>query len=161
LFGSQCFSFLPTKDHFSSNWTSRVWGGKSHDLVVDLPGVLAGDDGQADHGVLVDADEAAGLTHATTLLEVLQDGQGFVVGELAAVQGGALAFAETVLAGAAGEDAPLLVGAITEADTQVVKAALAVVGALGVLTAEDFQVVHGVSRRQRHQKKVALPLQSA
>src|SRR6266567_8902276 len=65
LSGSQCFSFLPTKDHFSSNCTSRVFGGKSHDLVVDVLGVLAGDRGEAHRRVLVDADEAAGLADAT------------------------------------------------------------------------------------------------
>jgi hypothetical protein len=43
--GSPFFCFLPTKAHFSSNWTSRVQGGKGHPLVVgglgvpaDLPG---------------------------------------------------------------------------------------------------------------------------
>src|SRR5437899_7020131 len=52
LFGSQCFSFLATKDHFSSNCTSRVRGGKSHDFVVDLLSVLAGDHRQTHHRVL-------------------------------------------------------------------------------------------------------------
>src|ERR1700690_2054410 len=51
--GSQCFSFLPTKDHFSSNWTSRVLGGKSHDFVVDIVGVLTSHQGQADDRILV------------------------------------------------------------------------------------------------------------
>src|SRR5580658_10777494 len=54
LSGSQCFSFLPTKDHFSSNCTSRVLGGKSHEFIVDSLGVLAGDYRQANHGILVD-----------------------------------------------------------------------------------------------------------
>src|SRR4051812_8535803 len=141
--GSQCFSFLATKDHFSSNCTSRVRGGKSHDFVVDVLGVLAGHHGQANHGVLVDADQATGLTDPTTLLEVLQDRQGSVVGEFATVQGRALAFREALLASAAGQDAALLVGAVAEADAQIAEAALAVVGTLLVLTAEGFQVVHG------------------
>jgi hypothetical protein len=77
---------------------------------VDVPGVPDGDQGQAYHRVLVDADQAAGLAYPTTLLEVLQDGEGFVLGELAAVQRGALAFGEALLAGAAGQDAASLPG---------------------------------------------------
>ena len=38
--GSQFFCFLPTNAHFSSNWTSRVSGGKGHQLVVGVLGVL-------------------------------------------------------------------------------------------------------------------------
>ena len=45
--GSQFFSFLATKAHFSSNWTSRVRGGKSDHLVVEVAGVLPGDSAQA------------------------------------------------------------------------------------------------------------------
>ena len=51
--GSQCSCFLTTNDHFSSNWTSRVLGGKRHQLVVELAGVVAGQPGVADHGVAV------------------------------------------------------------------------------------------------------------
>src|SRR5687768_6097737 len=61
--GWQCFSFLATNDHFSSNCTSRVRGGKSHALVVDFLGVLAGDQGQPHHRVFVHPDQAAGLPH--------------------------------------------------------------------------------------------------
>src|SRR6266542_6736598 len=54
--GAQCFSFLATNDHFSSNCTSRVFGGKSHALVVDVLGVAAGYQGQPHHRVLVHPD---------------------------------------------------------------------------------------------------------
>jgi hypothetical protein len=38
---SQCFSFfLATNNHFSSNWTSSVFGGKSHEFVMGFGGVL-------------------------------------------------------------------------------------------------------------------------
>src|SRR6516165_2903970 len=53
--GSQFSGFLPTKDHFSSNWTSRVSGGKSHELVVQLAGVVTGQPAVA-HEVLATAD---------------------------------------------------------------------------------------------------------
>jgi hypothetical protein len=46
---------------------------------------------------------------------MLQDRQRFVLGELAAVQGGAFTLGEALPAGAAGEDAALLVGAIAKA----------------------------------------------
>jgi hypothetical protein len=155
----QCFSFLATKDHFSSNWTSRVLGGKSHEVVVEVLGVLTGLQGQADDRVLVDAGEAAGLADANTFLEMSQDGDGFVIGEAAVEQGGAVAFAEAVLAGAAGQVAALLGGAIAEGDTEVALATLTIVGALRVLAAEVLEVVHG--RPYRNQGQVVastLPL---
>src|SRR3982751_3958076 len=40
--GSQFFSFLATKAHLSSNWSSRVRGGEGDQLVVEVAGVLAG-----------------------------------------------------------------------------------------------------------------------
>src|SRR5437588_5548554 len=152
--GRQCFSFLVTKDHFSSNCTSRVLGGKSHNFVVDILGVFPGDHREAYHRVLVDAHQAAGLPHPATLLEVLQDRQSLVRGELATVQGGPLAFTKAVLAGAAGQDTAVLVGSVAKAHTQMVEAALAVVGALLVLTAEVFQVVHEASHHLKPSKKV-------
>ena len=39
--GLQFFSFLATKAHFSSNWASRVLGGKSDEFVVKVAGVQA------------------------------------------------------------------------------------------------------------------------
>jgi hypothetical protein len=133
-------------------------GGKSHEVVVEGLGVLTGEDGQPNHRVLVDPDQAARLADAATLLEMLEDGEGLVLGELAAVERGALTLRETLLAGAAGEDAALLVGAIAEADPQVVEAALAVVGAVGVLAAEGFQVIHEVFPWSRARRNVAEPL---
>src|SRR5262245_37865474 len=79
----QCASFLATKDHVSSNWTSRVCGGKSHDVVVEVVGVAAGLHGQADDGVLVHPRQAAGLADAHAFVEVGQDGEGFRLGQAA------------------------------------------------------------------------------
>ena len=39
--GSRFFSFLATNAHFSSNWASRVLGGKSDLLVVKVAGAEA------------------------------------------------------------------------------------------------------------------------
>jgi hypothetical protein len=144
---------LPTKAHFSSNGTSRVWGGKSHEFVVDVLGVLAGDHGQAHHGILVDPHEATGLADATILVKMVQYGHGLVFGKFATVQRGPLAFGEAVLARAAGQDAGGLVGSVAEANPEVIQAPAAVVGALGVLAAEGFQVVHSSFNRPRGRKK--------
>jgi hypothetical protein len=47
---------------------------------VGVVGVAAGLEGVAADGVLVDADEAAGLADTAPLLEVLEDGDGFRLG---------------------------------------------------------------------------------
>src|SRR3954465_7652053 len=62
--GSQFFCFLPTNAHFSSNWTSAVFGGKSDQLVVQLCGMIAGASGIPGDGVGVDAGEPSGLAGA-------------------------------------------------------------------------------------------------
>jgi hypothetical protein len=138
---AQCFCFLVTKDHFSSNWTSCVAGGKSHEFVVGLSGVPAGLEGVADDGVLIDARQAGGLADAAAVLEVLEDGEGFVVGQSCAEQGGAFTLGEALLAGAAGEHAALP-GAVAEGNAEIVLATQAVVRALGILAAEQIKVFH-------------------
>src|SRR5256885_896680 len=77
--GLQCFCFLPTKAHFSSNWTSRVRGGKGHQLVVERPGVFAGQEAVADDGVLVHADETAGLADTYAFGDMGKDGDDLVL----------------------------------------------------------------------------------
>ena len=123
--------------------------------------MLADDQGQSHHRVLVHPDQATGLPHPTTLLQVLEDRERFLFGELAAVQGCALALAEAFLAGPAGQNTAFLVGAIAKADAEVVEAAAAVVGAVRVLAAEGFQVVQGGPWRSQAREKVAKQLESA
>jgi hypothetical protein len=132
---------LATKDHFSSNCTSCVAGGKSHEFVVGLSGVAAGLEGVTNDGVLIDARQAGGLADAAAVLEVLEDGEGFVVRQSCAEQGGALALREAQLAGTASEHAALM-RAVAEGDAEVALAAQAVVRALGVLAAEQVKVFH-------------------
>src|SRR4051794_21817692 len=74
--GSRFFSFLATKFHFSSDWTSRVSGGKSHELVVEEPGLIAGEGEEARDGGSGDSREAAGGADATSFAKVVQDGDG-------------------------------------------------------------------------------------
>jgi hypothetical protein len=143
---------LATNDHFSSNWTARVWGGKSHEVVVEPLGVFAGPKAITHHGVLADAHQAAGLTDADPFGHVLQDGHDLVLGQPGVEQRCALALGEAVLAGAAIQQ-PALLPALAHADGQVAVPALAIVRAFLVLTAEAFQVVHdapslGRSRRE-------------
>jgi hypothetical protein len=127
---------LKTYDHFSSSWTSRVFGGKSHELVVELAGVLAGQSGVADHGVAVHLHQASGGPDAVAFGQVLEDRDGLLLGQLRAEQGRPLAFGEAVLAGAAVEQPALLVLAVAGADGQVSEPALAVIRTLLVHAAE-------------------------
>jgi hypothetical protein len=76
----------------------------------------ARDHGQAYHRILVDPDQAAGLAYPATLVQVLQDREGFLLRELAAVQRCALALREAFLAGPAGQHTPFFVGPIAEAN---------------------------------------------
>jgi hypothetical protein len=132
---------LPTNDHFSSNWTSRVLGGKGHEFVVELGGVLAGQQAVADDGVGTDPGEAAGLADAAALGDVLEDGHDLVLREAGVIQGGAFALGEAGLAGAAAEQATP-VGAVAHGHGQVAVAALAVVGTVLVEATELAEVVH-------------------
>jgi hypothetical protein len=134
---------LPTKAHFSSNWTSRVRGGNGYQFVVESAGVFAGQQAVTDNGVLVDADQTAGLADAAPLGDVVQDRDDLAVRQSGVEQGRTLAFGEASLAGAAGEQAATL-RAVAEADAEVSQTPLAVVGARRVLAAEASEViVHG------------------
>ena len=116
-------------------------GGKGHEFVVAVAGVLAGPQGIADHGVFINAHQAGGLADATAVLEVPEDGHGLLLRQSGAEQGGAFALGEALLASAAGEHAALGL-AITEADAEVAPATQAIVGAVGILTAEQVKVFH-------------------
>src|SRR5262249_24061231 len=123
--GSQRFSFLATKLHFSSSCSLVVEGGKAHQLVVGRLGVLAGQPPQARGGAAVAADEPFGVADAAPLLEVGQDGARLVVVEPAGEERRALALGEAPLAGLAVQQAAV-VAAVAGADGDVALAALAV-----------------------------------
>src|SRR3954452_19623981 len=92
--GSQFFSFLATKAHFSSNWASRVRGGNRDQFVVQVAGVLAAQSAVTAYGVTVHPAEASGLADATPLVEVLHDGVALLGGEPSPEEGRALALGE-------------------------------------------------------------------
>ena len=141
----QFFCFLPTNAHFSSNWTSRVAGGKSHDLVVGVFRVLTGQECQPGDGVLADPHQAGGLSGPAAVVEVLQDPQDCVVGKFGVEEGRPLELGEPSLARLAGEEAVVIL-AVAAADGEVAVVALAVVGTGGVLAAKDTRVVQSRSR---------------
>src|SRR3954453_19510335 len=99
--GSHAASFLATKPHFSSAWTSRVEGGKAHEFVVEPLGMGPGEGRVPRHGVLIDPDQAAGDARPAALAKVLEDGEGLVVGQSGLLQDRALALGEGALTGAA------------------------------------------------------------
>jgi hypothetical protein len=134
---------LPTNAHISSSWTSRVRGGKSHELVVSVVGVIAGGAGQPDDGIAMGADQAAGLADAVALGEVVEDGRGLLLGQAAVEQRGALALGEAGLAGLTVEQPDVVILAVAVADGEVAGVAAAVEGAFGILAAEAREVVHG------------------
>jgi hypothetical protein len=142
LSGSQFVCFLKTKDHFSSNWTSRVRGGNSHERVLSVVGVLSGDAGQSDDGVGIDADQASGGADAAALVEVLEHGAGLVVGEMGVEQGRPLAFGEAVLAGVAVEQSDVVLFSVAGADREIAGVAPRLEGTLGILATEARKVVH-------------------
>jgi hypothetical protein len=99
--------------------------------------------GQADDGVAMDPDEPLGLSNAATIVEVGQHGAGLVVAEPAVKKGCALALGEAGFAGVAVKQAEVILLAVAVADREVAGTASAVERAVGVLTAEASEVVHG------------------
>src|SRR3954449_5978635 len=88
--GSHDSSFRETKPHFSSSWTSRVSGGKGHQLAVEGLGMGAGFGDVARHGVLIHLHQATGGPGPAALADVVQDGMGRRVGQPGLLQDGAL-----------------------------------------------------------------------
>jgi len=104
--------------------------------------MIAGGSGQPDDGIGVDADEAPGLSDAIAFGEVLQDGEGLVLGQPAVEQRGALALGEAGLAGPAVEQADPVVLAVAVADGEVAGVAAPVQVAIGIMATEAGEVVH-------------------
>ena len=126
---------MKTSDHFSSNWISWARGGKGHELVVASSGVAAGQSAGADRGVGGHADESGGGPHAVAIGDVPEHRGGLVLRPLRADQGRPLAFGGPRAAGAAVEQADVLVLAVAGADRQVAEATPAMIGTAVVLTA--------------------------
>src|SRR3954469_16979100 len=130
--GSQFFSFLATKAHFSSNWTSRVRGGKGDQLVVEVAGVPSGGPAQAADGAAIHLTEPAGLSDAAPLGDVLQDRFDLLRREPRGEERRPLPLGESGLAVPATEHAPGLAGPVAAGHGQVSRPPLAMLGALGI-----------------------------
>jgi len=136
---------LPTKARISSNCSSVVRGGKSHEIVVKTSGVRAGELAVPGHGGPIDPAEPTGLADATPLGDVLQDRLDLRRGESGIEEGRPLAFGEAGLADPAAEHAFGLAGAVVCGDGEVFGVPLAMVGAGRTEAAEARQVVHDAS----------------
>jgi hypothetical protein len=134
---------LATNDHFSSNWTSVVRGGKGDPLVVGGQGVVAGLADVAGHRIAVDPDESLGLADAAALGDVFQHGGGLLHCQVGMEQRGALAFGGPTAAGTAAEEADRVALAVVAADGKVFSAPDTRIGAPGIQAAEAREVVHG------------------
>src|SRR4051812_42904015 len=114
-----------------------------------IVGMLSDHAGQSAHGVGIDADQASGGADAAALVEVLEHGEGLLLGEMAVEQGRALALGEAILAGLAVEQPDVILLAVAGADREVAGVPAAVEGALGILTAEAREVVHAGGRSEQ------------
>ena len=108
--------------------------------------VLSGQAAVAHHRIAVSPHEPAGLADAASLGEVLEDRDGFLLGEVRPIQGRALAFRGPRAAGTALQDPVLLLGATAAVDAEVVTAAPAMVAAIRIQATEACEVVHGAFR---------------
>ena len=96
----------------------------------------------AGHGVLVHLDQAACGPRAAAFPEVIQDGQGLLIGQSGLLQDGALALGEGSLAGAAVDQADASAFAAVTAEVEVFAAPDPGLGAVGILAAEVLDGGH-------------------
>ncbi len=69
-------------------------GRLGHQLVVSGPGMLAGESAIAADGVGMDVDQAGRLADAAALVDVSEDREGLVLGQVGTIQRSALALGE-------------------------------------------------------------------
>jgi hypothetical protein len=136
---------LATKDHFSSNWASRVRGGNLDQFVVEVVGVLASDPAQAADGAAIDLAKPAGLPDAAPLGDVLQDRFDFLRRQSGVEERGPFAFREASLASLTAEHASGLLWAIATGNREISGSPFAVFRALRIQAAEAREVVHGAA----------------
>src|ERR1051325_10723369 len=148
--GSQCFSFLATKLHFSSSWISRVRGGKSHHLVMEVMALSSRHPAVAGHGVLIDLHQATGGAGATPFAQVFEDGEGLGLGQAGLFQRGSFAFGVGPPTGSTVDHANPLARPTPAPEIQITFPSHPVVDTGAVLTTKMFDRMHAYSYR-RHQ----------
>jgi hypothetical protein len=97
----------------------------------------------AGHRIAVDPHEPLGLANAASLGDVLEDGDGFLLGQVGMEQRRALAFGEPITAGATSEETDRVVLAVATADREVFSTSGPVIGALRIQATEAREVIHG------------------
>jgi hypothetical protein len=86
---------------------------------MSVVGVIAGQAGQANDGVAMDAHQACGGTDATSFLEMAEDRHDRVVGELGAEEDGSLVLRERVSAEVAAKESVLALLAEAVVDREI------------------------------------------
>jgi hypothetical protein len=114
-----------------------------HQFVVRGTGVFAGDTAVATDGVGVDLDQTCCLEDAAPFVDMVEDRGDLVLGQVSAIQRRALSFREPRSAGAAIEQAKLLMLSKSAGNGEISGAALAEVGAPGIQATERGELVHG------------------
>ena len=110
---------------------------------MSVVGVPAGSVGQADDRVAMDADKPFGLSDATAIVQVSQDGVCLLVGKPTVKKGCAFALGEAGLAGVAVEQTDVVVLAVACTDREVAGTASSVERTVERVAAEASEVVHG------------------
>ena len=88
-------------------------------LVMSAVGVIAGQAGQADDGVAVDADQSCGGADTASFLEVAEDRHDRLVGEFGAEEDGPFVLRERPSAGIAAEEPVLALLAEAVVDREI------------------------------------------
>ena len=83
------------------------------------------------------------IAFAATLGDMVEDREDGLLGQVGAIQRSAFAFREAGATGATGEQAILAMLAEVAGDGEISGAAASEVGALGILTAESSEIIHG------------------
>jgi hypothetical protein len=133
---------LATNAHFSSNWASRVFGGKSDQFVVKVAGVISGDSAQTADCAAIDLAKSSSLADATPLGDVVQDRLKRLWRKPGVEARRPLPFGKSILANAAAEHPPFFLGAVATRHGQISGSPLSILGAVGIEAAEAREVIH-------------------
>jgi hypothetical protein len=104
--------------------------------------MIAGQAGQADDGIAMDAHQACGGPDAASFLEMTEDRHDRVARGLGAEEGGPFGLRERLLAGVATEESVLALGAEAVVDRQASDIALPERRTPRVRAAETCEVIH-------------------
>jgi hypothetical protein len=119
-----------------------VFGGKSHEFVVEVAGVIASDSAQAADRATIHLAKSTGLPDAASLGDMFQDRFDLLRRQSRVKEGCPLALGEAKLADTATEHASLLMRAVAAGYGQISGPSLAMLGAVGIEATEAREVIH-------------------